>query len=709
MRIQQTTERRLKLLHDARERYDAQQKTREERLRNLERLGRGGDWRKVDSPERVRRRLTSLGRNDLIADLMSSEAINDPIGPPRRAPSLTVLERIIGTKDFVSSSFLRVGAQVARSVGRIVSRGPGVGFGTGFLVSERLLLTNNHVLRYPEDAQQAAVQFDYAEFGGVPLTPVLYHLEPHVFFLTDTALDFTLVAVSLRSQDGNEGIESRGWSPLIEESGKTIVGEPVNIIQHPQAGLQQVALRQNEILDTPGDFLHYKADTEPGSSGSPVFNNQWELSALHHSGVPRMDNGNYLLVDGSVWDGSQSSMQLIDWVANEGVRISRIVRHCKAVVADMGSDKRRLFEASFAPRPVLSGEESARGAATETPGSVLTIQAAGARWSIPIRLTLDAAPIAAAPPPAPLPRTPALLTRTATSQSAELEEALRVFESHENEPYFDEDADLQEFDAYFTSWPSSASGAEWYQYFHNLLRQTHRPQLTYTTARTKHLYPWVDLRETENGRRLFSIYSDASFTVEEVLRNDFEVARIRDEKLRETLATESVLGLEGLEATIDALESSFPFNCEHVVPQSWFGKLDPMKSDLHHLFTCEPGCNSFRGNIPYFDFGATEAVRERCGRRELTKFEPAAGKGPVARATLYFLLRYPGLVGDENRELQRERLQMLLDWHENDPPGDYEFHRNRAIFHAQGNRNPLIDMPDIAAVIDFELGFGGAS
>ena len=42
-------------------------------------------------------------------------------------------------------------------------------------------------------------------------------------------------------------------------------------------------------------------------------------------------------------------------------------------------------------------------------------------------------------------------------------------------------------------------------------------------------------------------------------------------------------------------------------------------------------------------------------------FEPAAGKGPVARATLYFLLRYPGSIGDGERELSPDRLELLLD------------------------------------------------
>jgi len=136
-------------------------------------------------------------------------------------------------------------------------------------------------------------------------------------------------------------------------------------------------------------------------------------------------------------------------------------------------------------------------------------------------------------------------------------------------------------------------------------------------------------------------------------------------------------------------------------------KNEPMRGDLHHLFACESGCNSFRGNIPFYDFDvAEEATRTECGRREQDKFEPEAGHAPVARATLYFLLRYPGLIGDKSGEFPVHRLETILRWHKDDPPGEYEKHRNQAIFARQGNRNPLIDLPDKADGIAFREGFG---
>ena len=167
------------------------------------------------------------------------------------------------------------------------------------------------------------------------------------------------------------------------------------------------------------------------------------------------------------------------------------------------------------------------------------------------------------------------------------------------------------------------------------------------------------------------------------------------------------LGAERLAEEIDLLEATLPYNCEHVVPQSWFGKREPMRGDIHHLFTCESGCNSFRGNTPYFDFStANEAVRQQCGTRIGNKFEPTDGKGVVARAVLYFLLRYPGEINKTAQEYDEDRLEIILRWHFDNEVTIYERHRNMAVYQKQGNRNPLIDFPEWAKRVDFRLGLG---
>ena len=101
-----------------------------------------------------------------------------------------------------------------------------------------------------------------------------------------------------------------------------------------------------------------------------------------------------------------------------------------------------------------------------------------------------------------------------------------------------------------------------------------------------------------------------------------------------------------------------------------------------------------------------EVVRTGCGRREANKFQPTAGLGAVARATLYFLLRYPGAIRRGPTTYTEERIKMLLGWHKEVPVSMYERHRNQTIYEIQGNRNPLIDHPEWADKIDFLAGLG---
>jgi endonuclease G len=181
-----------------------------------------------------------------------------------------------------------------------------------------------------------------------------------------------------------------------------------------------------------------------------------------------------------------------------------------------------------------------------------------------------------------------------------------------------------------------------------------------------------------------------------VIAEDFRIdERRRAERTRLT-AMESDLDVAAVEDTVEAM---LPYNCEHVVPQSWFGKAEPMRGDLHHLFACESRCNSFRGNTPYGEFAdfpdLDEVVRSNCGKSESNGFEPAHGKGAAARAVFYFLLRHPDTISPA--ELPPDRLPILLDWHEQQAVSEWERHRNAAIFARQGNRNPFIDHPEWAA------------
>lgn len=243
-----------------------------------------------------------------------------------------LMERVIGeTRDFLSVEFLERGLMVNRCVGRVVTDlgGGRRSFGTGFMVSPRLLLTNWHVLKTKETAAVSTVEFEYQlDSMGNPRTPQRFRLEPAAFYLSHRDLDFALVAVEETSSQ-NKKVQDLGWCRLIPQEGKAILGNPVNIIQHPLGEMKQVIIRENKLVDLPphplDTFAHYEGDTEPGSSGSPVFNDQWEVIALHHSGVPDTDkSGNMLDVDGGVWKKGDDPARL-HWVANEGIRISRLM------------------------------------------------------------------------------------------------------------------------------------------------------------------------------------------------------------------------------------------------------------------------------------------------------------------------------------------------------------------------------------------------
>jgi V8-like Glu-specific endopeptidase/lysophospholipase L1-like esterase len=335
----------------AEERYDQNKNTRIQREKSL----KGGDWIGLDQTDRVLARLKRLGLKNTISETMRETTADGISG-------INVFERIIEQNNLMGIKFLRKGACVSRSVGRIVisSKYDFLGYGTGFMISPRLLMTNNHVLRKFVHAENSKVQFNFVELSlGKNSTPTEYWFKPEDFFLTDAKLDFTLVAVEEKNRDGLS-VRDQGWNSLIRESGKAIVGEKVNIIQHPGGNPMQLALRENKIIDVLDDFLHYEADTLQGSSGSPVFNDQWEIAALHHAGVPRKkrigSKLRYMLKTGVPWDGKRNTEHLIDWVANEGTRISKIVKFVENENLDI--QKRRLFEETFENDPcdkILSG------------------------------------------------------------------------------------------------------------------------------------------------------------------------------------------------------------------------------------------------------------------------------------------------------------------------------------------------------------------
>jgi V8-like Glu-specific endopeptidase len=287
----------------------------------------------VESKERIQKRLERLAtaatkEKALRATVRTGSGVGTAgVSPTSFLIDTVGFERVVGKSDFLGMDFLELALGVSRFVGRIQIRsrpGRSDGLGTGFMVSPRLLMTNNHVLRTREDAFYSEVEFDYQyDRYGRLLPVVVYGLEPQTFFITSKDLDFTLVAVRERSLENIE-LKRYGWNRLIGEQGKALLGDSLNIIQHPKGEAKQIVLRSNQLMDLFDDFAHYVTDTEPGSSGSPVYNDQWEVVALHHSGVPKMENGQYIAKDGSIWQHGMDPDEL-EWVANEGVVLQKLL------------------------------------------------------------------------------------------------------------------------------------------------------------------------------------------------------------------------------------------------------------------------------------------------------------------------------------------------------------------------------------------------
>lgn len=251
-------------------------------------------------------------RLNLRAELLESPDA-DPAG----------FERIIGESDLTSINYLDRGRRAAAAVCRI--RAPSLGgewYGTGFLAGPRLLVTNHHVLADAGDAGQARLEFGYEhDVDGILKVPDSFNLLPGEIFYTDPALDVTFVAVAALSESGVP-LERYGQLPLLPVSGKGVDKEWVTIIQHPNGAPKQIAIRSSQLVVLPPGavpgvnlehFIHYLTDTEPGSSGSPVVNDQWQVVALHHKAVP------------APRDPKTPDAPTV-WIGNEGVRISAIYR-----------------------------------------------------------------------------------------------------------------------------------------------------------------------------------------------------------------------------------------------------------------------------------------------------------------------------------------------------------------------------------------------
>jgi V8-like Glu-specific endopeptidase len=212
------------------------------------------------------------------------------------------LEKLWGANNLKRIAWLQQGLRSADAVCRIATD---TSLGTGFLIANGWVMTNHHVISSKEEAVSAIVNFGFQEnIDGSLTESIAYRLEPDSYLYNE---EFDVATVLLSGSSGLQDCLSR-WGVLsINGTADVETGQHVIIIQHPQGGPKQICMTENQVINIYHHRVQYMTDTMPGSSGSPVFNDNWDVVAIHHAGgnLKKNDRGERLF-------------------ANEGIRMSYI-------------------------------------------------------------------------------------------------------------------------------------------------------------------------------------------------------------------------------------------------------------------------------------------------------------------------------------------------------------------------------------------------
>ena len=165
------------------------------------------------------------------------------------------------------------------------------------------------------------------------------------------------------------------------------------------------------------------------------------------------------------------------------------------------------------------------------------------------------------------------------------------------------------------------------------------------------------------------------------------------------------------------------YNREHSFPKSWFAEGYPMYTDLFHLYPTDKVVNGKRSNFPFGEVGSafwTSVNGSKLGTCDYpgysgTVFEPIDEyKGDFARTYFYMATRYENIIagwesnssngdavldGTSDQVYEEWYLNMMTEWHNNDPVSQKELNRNDSVYTIQSNRNPFIDHPEYVAEI----------
>jgi endonuclease I len=157
------------------------------------------------------------------------------------------------------------------------------------------------------------------------------------------------------------------------------------------------------------------------------------------------------------------------------------------------------------------------------------------------------------------------------------------------------------------------------------------------------------------------------------------------------------------------------YNREHSWPKSWFNDVAPMNTDIFHVVPSDGYVNGQRGNYPYGEVDSPTWTSQNGSKKgpntypgySGTVFEPIDPyKGDFARIYFYMSTRYynedsawPGSDMANGAQLEEWALNMMMEWHVEDPVSQKEIDRNNANYSIQNNRNPFVDHPEYVNLI----------
>lgn len=216
-------------------------------------------------------------------------------------------------------NFLAKGVRKSKSVGKVeIKIGSNrYSVGTGFLfkikgIEDLFFITNYHVINDKKDIERTRIIFNYElDIEGNTIPTRSFKIdETGPWYCSEIKENDTTI---FKLIDENKTLAEYGWIELKEI--EIFKNEFVNIIQHPKGEMKQISLYHNIVTHTDDRVIQYLTDTLKGSSGSPVFNSDWEVVALHHSG------GGSKPGESELPEGIKSR--------NEGIFINKIIQFVK--------------------------------------------------------------------------------------------------------------------------------------------------------------------------------------------------------------------------------------------------------------------------------------------------------------------------------------------------------------------------------------------